>query len=32
MGPYEGRRVDKVDMGDLYDTRYVWEVRIANLK
>ena len=27
LGPYEGRRVSKLDMGDIKDTQYVWEVR-----
>jgi hypothetical protein len=26
VGPYEGRRVEKVDMGDLPSTAYAWEV------
>ena len=26
VGPYEGRRVDKQDMGDLHSTAYIWEV------
>ncbi len=26
VGPYEGRRVDKQDLGDLHNTAYAWEV------
>ena len=26
VGPYEGKRVDKQDMGDVSDTAYAWEV------
>ena len=29
VGPYEGRRVDKEDMGDLQNTAYAWEVSRA---
>ena len=26
IGPYEGRKVAREDMGDLYNTAYAWEV------
>ena len=26
VGPYEGRKVAREDMGDLYNTAYAWEV------
>lgn len=30
VGPYEGKRVDKQDMGDISDTAYAWEVSGQN--
>ena len=29
VGPYQGRIVDKYDLGDLQDTAYAWEVSHA---
>ena len=29
VGPYEGKIVDKDDMGDLHNTAYAWEVRYS---
>jgi hypothetical protein len=31
VGPYEGERVDKADLGDLPSTSYVWEVGTCNV-
>ena len=29
VGPYEGKKVQRSDMGDLYNTAYAWEVSSA---
>ena len=29
MGPYEGEKISKSDMGDLHNTAYAWEVHTS---
>ena len=31
VGPYEGRKVELVDLGDLENTSYLWEVSIVKV-